>query len=82
MSVNVGSDTNRIKLYHSGQYLTHPQSYNVFIWEITNMQGNIISQDTIVNSSNYYIDHNTPVSDTMNVVVYQKMILLFYQMVI
>ena len=72
MSVNVGSDTNMIKLYHSGQYLTHPQAYNVFIWEITNMQGNIISQDTIVNSSNYYIDHNTPVSDTMNVVVYLK----------
>ena len=72
MSINVGSDTNRIKLYHSGQYLTHPQSYNVFTWEITNMQGNIISQDTIVNSSNYYIDHNTPVSDTMNVVVYLK----------
>ena len=72
MSVNVGSDTNRIKLYHSGQYLTHPQSYNVFTWEITTMQGNIISQDTIVNSSNYYIDHNTPISDTMNVVVYLK----------
>ena len=72
MSVNVGSDTNRIKLYHSGQYLTHPQSYNVFTWEITNMQGNIISQDTVVNGSDYYIFYNTHFCDTMNVTVYLR----------
>ena len=72
ISVNVGSDTNMVKLYHSGQYLTHPQSYNIFVWEITDMQGNIISHDTVVDSSDYYIFHNTPLIDTMNVTVYLR----------
>ena len=27
MSVNVGSDTNALSIYHSSQYLTHPQEY-------------------------------------------------------
>jgi hypothetical protein len=72
MSVNVGSDTNMIKLYHAGQYLTHPQAHNVFAWEVTDMQGNIISQDTVVNGSDYYIFYNTHFSDTMNVTVYLR----------
>ena len=72
MSVNVGSDTNTILLYHAGQYLTHPQAYNIFSWKVTDMQGNIISQDSVVNSSGYYFYHNTPLTDTMNVTVYLR----------
>ncbi|MDG1797646.1 MAG: hypothetical protein P8H35_03680, partial [Flavobacteriales bacterium] len=32
MSVNVGSSTNSISIHHSGQYMTHPQSENIFTW--------------------------------------------------
>ena len=48
MSVNVGSQETSISIYHSGQYMTHPQSENIFMWEFTDQQGNILHQDTIV----------------------------------
>ena len=50
MTVNV-SDTNYLNIYHAGQYLTHPQEFNVFVWEFTDQQGNIIFEDTIVNDA-------------------------------
>ena len=31
MSVNVGSQETMISIYHSGQYMTHPQDQNVFV---------------------------------------------------
>lgn len=31
MSVNVGSQETSISIYHSGQYMTHPQSENIFM---------------------------------------------------
>ena len=40
MSVNVGSQETMINIYHSGQYMTHPQSENIFMWEFTDQQGN------------------------------------------
>ena len=38
MVVNVGSQENMINLYHSGQYMTHPQDQNIFVWEFTDEQ--------------------------------------------
>ena len=59
-------------IYHSGQYLTHPQEYNVFVWDIADGSGYPIFQDTIVNSSFCNFSHSFPITDTMNVVVYLK----------
>ena len=38
MSVNVGSQETMINIYHSGQYMTHPQSENIFMWELKLME--------------------------------------------
>ena len=51
MSVNVGSDTTSLSIYHSGQYLTHPREQNIFVWNITDMPGNLIFQDTLVDNA-------------------------------
>ena len=50
MSINVGSDSTSISIYHSGQYLTHPRSENNFNWEFLNQQGNILNQFQIVDN--------------------------------
>ena len=71
MSVNV-SDTNYLNIYHAGQYLTHPQEFNVFAWEFTDQQGNIIFKDTIVDDAIVSFSHNFPITDTMNVTVYLR----------
>ena len=72
MSVNVGSDTTMLSIYHAGHYLTHPQEYNVIVWEFSDMQGNIISQDTLIDEAFYSFSHNFPITDTMNVTVYLR----------
>ena len=72
MSVNVGSDTNALNIYHAGQYLTSPSAYNIFAWEFTDQQGNIIFEDTIVDYAFISFSHNFPISDTMNVTVYLR----------
>jgi hypothetical protein len=72
MSVNVGSDTNALNIYHAGQYLTSPSAYNVFAWEFTDQQGNIIFEDTIVDDAFVSFSHNFAISDTMNVTVYLR----------
>ena len=64
--VNV-SDTGLVKLYHPGHYLTWPQSENVIVWEITDSQGNIIADDTLINNSDFLFYHDIPLTDTMNV---------------
>jgi hypothetical protein len=69
MSVNVGSQENSISIYHSGQYLTHPQSENIFIWEFTDQQGNILHQDTIIDDALCNFSHSWPLTDTINVTV-------------
>ena len=71
MTVNV-SDTNYLNIYHAGQYLTHPQEFNVFAWEFTDQQGNIIFEDTIVDDAIVSFSHSFPISDTMNVTVYLR----------
>ena len=70
MTVNVGSSTNSISIHHSGQYMTHPKSENVFTWEFTDHQGNIIYQDTIVDRQTIAFGHNWSLTDTMNVRVH------------
>ena len=72
MSVNVGSDTNALNIYHAGQYLTSPSAYNIFAWEFTDQQGNIIFEDTIVDYAFVSFSHNFPITDTMNVTVYLR----------
>ena len=72
MVVNVGSDTTSLSIYHAGQYLTHPQEHNIFSWEFTDNQGNIIFKDTIVDDSHCNFSHNFPITDTMNLTVYLR----------
>ena len=69
MSVNVGSQENFIAIHHSGQYMTHPQSENIFIWEFTDQQGNMLHQDTIIDDANCNFSHSWPLTDTVNVTV-------------
>jgi len=70
MSVNVGSSTNSISIYHSGQYMTHPRENNIFSWKFTDQQGNILHQDTIVNEAFCNFGHNWSLTDTINVTVH------------
>jgi len=70
MSVNVGSKETMINIYHSGQYMTHPQSENIFMWEFTDQQGNIVHQDTLVDESTISFGHSWSLSDTINVTVH------------
>ena len=64
--VNV-SDTGYVNLYHSGHYLTNPRPENHIAWEITDTQGNIIAQYTLVDDAFYGFNYNIPLTDTINV---------------
>ena len=70
MVMNVGSSETSISIYHSGQYMTHPQSENIFMWEFTDQQGNIVHQDTIVDQQTISFGHNWSLTDTINVTVH------------
>ena len=70
MVMNVGSSETSINIYHSGQYTTHPQSENIFMWEFTDQQGNILHQDTIVDQQTIAFGHNWSLTDTINVTVH------------
>ena len=70
MSVNVGSQETSISIYHSGQYMTSPDSENVFMWEFTDQQENILHQDTIVDQQTIAFGHNWSLTDTINVTVH------------
>ena len=70
MVMNVGSSENSISIYHSGQYMTHPQSENIFMWEFTNQQGNIVHQDILVDEATITFGHNWSITDTINVSVH------------
>ena len=72
MSINVGSDTTSISIYHSGQYMTHPQTENIFTWEFTDQQGNILYQNTIVDGAFCNFSHSWSLIDTLNVTVYLR----------
>tara|TARA_B100001540_G_scaffold310449_1_gene328240 strand:- start:52 stop:690 length:639 start_codon:yes stop_codon:yes gene_type:complete len=70
MVMNVGSQETSISIYHSGQYMTHPQSENTFYWEFADQQGNVLHQDTLVNASTISFGHNWSLTDTINVTVH------------
>ena len=69
MSVNVGSQQTAISIYHSGQYMIHPQSQNIFTWEFSDQQGNILHLDTLVDESIISFGHSWSLTDTINVTV-------------
>lgn len=69
MSVNVGSQETSISIYHSGQYLTHPQEHNIFVWEFSDQLGNLLHQDTIVDDAFCNFGHSWSLTDTINVTV-------------
>ena len=70
MVMNVGSQETSISIYHSGQYMTSPQSENIFMWEFTDQEGNILHQDTIVDQQIIAFSHNWSLTDTINVTVH------------
>ena len=68
MLVNV-SDTDYVQLYHGGPYLLWPREKNKIYWEITDLQGGVIHQDTTVGdmAGRMGFTHNVPLSDSMQV---------------
>lgn len=66
-SVNVGSIPDHIDIYHSGHYLTHPREENAITWTVTDNQGTIIAQETLIDESRFDFYHDIPTSDTMNI---------------
>ena len=69
MVMNVGSQETSISIYHSGQYMTHPREYNVFVWEFTDQQGNLLHQDTLVDASTISFGHSWSLTDTVDLTV-------------
>ena len=69
MVMNVGSQQTSISIYHSGQYMTHPRSQNIFIWEFLDQQGNILHLDTLVDESTISFGHSWSLTDTIDVTV-------------
>ena len=65
--VNVGSIPDHISIHHSGNYLTHPQEENAITWIVTDNQGTIIAQETLVDESNFDFYHDIPTTETMNI---------------
>ena len=66
-SVNVGSIPDHIDIYHSGHYLTHPREENAITWTVTDNQGTIIAQETLIDESRFDFYHDIPTTDTMNI---------------
>jgi hypothetical protein len=65
--VNV-SDTSYIKLYHPGHYLTWPSKENVIEWNISDLSGNTIAEDNLIDESGFLFQiQGVAVTDTMNV---------------
>ena len=69
MVMNVGSQENSISIYHSGQYMTHPREHNVFVWEFSDQQGNLLHLDTLVDASTISFGHSWSLTDTVDVTV-------------
>ena len=66
LTVNI-SDTNIVDIHHPGHYLTHPQAHNVIHWEITDTQGTIIAQESVVDYQRINFEPNISLTDTLNV---------------
>ena len=66
-SVNVGSIPDFVDIYHSGHYLTHPREENTITWIVTDNQGTIIAQETLIDESRFDFYHDIPTTETMNI---------------
>ena len=66
---NVCSQTNMINLYHPGGYLIWPSSENVMEWELTDSEGNMLHEETLVDDNFVSFDFDIPLTDTMFVSV-------------
>jgi hypothetical protein len=73
------TDTNIVDIYHSGHYLTHPQEHNVIDWKVTDTQGNIIAQETVIDYNRFNFQPNIPLTDTLNVSAHLINDSAFYQ---
>ena len=65
--VNVGSIPDHIDIYHSGHYLTNPREENVITWTVTDNQGAIIAQETLIDEDRFDFYHDIPTTGTMNI---------------
>ena len=65
--VNVGSIEDHIDIYHSGHYLTNPREENAITWIVTDNQGTIIAQETLVDESHFDFYHDIPTTETINI---------------
>ena len=65
--VNVGSIEDHIDIHHSGHYLTSPREENVITWTVTDNQGSIIAQETLIDEDRFDFYHDIPTTDTMNI---------------
>lgn len=65
--VNLGSIEDHIDIYHSGHYLTNPREENVITWTVTDNQGTIIAQETLIDEDRFDFYHDIPTTDTMNI---------------
>ncbi len=66
-SVNIGSIPDYIDIYHSGHYLTHPQEENAITWTVTDNQGTIIAEETLIDEDRFDFYHDIPTTETMNI---------------
>lgn len=66
LTVNI-SDSNFVDIHHPGHYLTHPQAHNVIHWDITDTQGTIIAQESVVDYQRINFEPNISLTDTLNV---------------
>ena len=64
--VNVGY-IDHINIYHSGHYLTIPREENVITWTVTDNQGAIIAQETLIDEDRFDFYHDIPTTGTMNI---------------
>ena len=66
-SVNIGSIADFVKMYHAGHYLIWPREENVITWTATDNQGNLIVQETIIDSSDFSFNHSVPTTDIIHI---------------
>ena len=66
MTVNV-SDTGKVVLHHSGPYLLWPREHNLIYWDVTDIQGGFVAQDTTYgeNAGHYTFLHSIPLTDSI-----------------
>jgi hypothetical protein len=65
--VNVGSIEDHIDIYHSGHYLTNPREENAITWIVTDNQGIVIAQETLIDEDRFDFYHDIPITQTMNI---------------